>query len=156
MKRNIAIKVATTAAVAAISFGCFAGCTKKKETSQIASAKLVRNDHAVETIVDLSDGYSCEFTQGAVYVYDQEKHEDVPEVAIGIALSEKSYNDCIEMSKNDKNCKEINDGILYTDGYSMIYVCKVGDDAFFGIFAEDVNTAEMKNIINRISTSPEC
>ena len=52
--------------------------------------------------------------------------------------------------------KEINDGIMYTDGYSMIYVCKVGDDAFFGIFAEDVNAAEMQNIINRISTSPEC
>ena len=156
MKRNVAITLVTTAAIAAISLGCFAGCSKKKEASQIASAKLFRNDHAVETTVDLSDGYSCEFTQGAVYVYDQEKNEDIPEVAIGIALSEKSYNDCLEMAQNDKHSKEINDGIMYTDGYSMIYVCKVGDDAFFGIFAEDVNAAEMQDIINRISTSPEC
>ena len=155
MKRTIAISVVTSVAVTAIALGCFAGCTKKKDPSQIASARLVRNDHAVETTVDLSDGYSCEFTSGAVYVYDQEKTEETSEVAIGIALSEKSYNDCLEMSKNDKNHKEINDGVMYTDGYSTIYVYQVGDDAFFGIFADNVNQFEMLNLIGRITTSPE-
>ena len=152
MKRNVAITLVTTAAIAAISLGCFAGCSKKKEASQIASAKLFRNDHAVEATVDLSDGYSCEFTRGAIYLFDK---SDGDAVAIAMTLEQDAYDDYAAAAGSASDRKDINGGVMFSADGKTIYICTVGDSAYFAIFADKATTAQMEKYIARFNVVPE-
>lgn len=153
MKRTIAIAATTAIVTAAISIACFAGCAKKSG-KQTASAFLDQEGTPVEATVDLSKGYSCDIARGAVYLYDKENKEGVDAVAIGIILDEEVYNDYLKASKNDEEAKEINGGVMYQADGEMIFITKVSDNAYFGIFAQDTTASKMEKIVERFEVAP--
>ena len=155
MKRTIATVVTTAIVTAAISIACFAGCSKKSN-KQTATAYLNQEGPTIEATVDLSKGYSCDFARGAIYLYDQENNEGVEAVALGITLSEEVYNDYLNESKMaDANAKDFNGGVMYKADDQMVFITKVGEDAFFGVFADDATPSQMENLVNRFSVAPE-
>ena len=156
MKRTIASTLAALALTVGLAFACIAGCAKKNDqTRQTATAYLNQAGNAITATVDLSNGYSCDFARGAIYLYDQENKEGVPSVAMGIAINEDVYNDHIKASKEAKDSTEIKDGVMYSADGRMIYIRKVGDAGFFGVFAEHASPAQMENLISRFEVAPE-
>ena len=155
MEKKIAIALTVIVAVSCIAIVCFAGCTKKNEpVRQSASAYLDQTENKVEARVDLSDGYSCEFAQGAVYLFDQEINESAKEVAIGITLEEDVYNDYLAHSQEDANRKEINGGIMFSTESQTIFIQTVGDSAYFAVFADNVTMSQMESIAARFTVTP--
>ena len=73
MKKTIATALTAIIALTILGIACFAGCAKKSEpVKQYSSAYLNGENGVVITTVDLTDGYSCEFSTGSVYLYDKE------------------------------------------------------------------------------------
>jgi hypothetical protein len=151
MKKTIATALTAIIATATIVIACFAGCAKKNETvRQYASANLRTENAIIETTVDLTDGYSCEFTSGAVYLYDK----DANNTAIAISLEQDTYEDYASHSQAASDCKALNGGVMFTEDNQMIYICKVGESGFFGIFAEGANASQMESIVTRFTVEP--
>ena len=150
MKRTIATAVITAVVTAAIAIACFAGCAKKS-VKQTATAYLDQDENTVVATIDLSDGYSCEFSRGAVYLSNQEEKP----VAIGLTLMQDVYEDYLKAAKADANSKEINGGIMYQADGEMIFLQTVGGSAYFGIFADNVTSAQMEQIVARFTVEPE-
>ena len=155
MKKTIATAVITAVTTAAIAVGCFAGCAKKNDNKQTASAYLDQDGNTIETTVDLSDGYSCDFVRGAVYLYDQEDKEDVEAVALGITLEEEVYSDYLKAAEKDTNKREFNGGLMFQEDNTMIYITKVSTDSYFGVFAENATSAQMEKYVSRFTVAPE-
>ena len=154
MKRTIATAVITAIVTAAIAATCFAGCAKKS-VKQTASAYLSQEGNTVTATVDLTDGYSCDFARGAVYLYDQENKEGVDAVAIGITLGQEVYEDYLAEAKADANSKEIAGGIMYQADGQMNWIRTAGDSAYFGVFAENATPAQMEKLVERFEVAPE-
>ena len=149
MKKTIATAVITAVTTAAIAVGCFAGCARK-DSKQTASAYLDQEGKSIEATVDISDGYSCDFARGAVYLYDQENKEGVEAVAMGISLG-----DYLKTAEADANKKELNGGLMFQADNTMIYITKVSTDSYFGIFADNVTSAQMEKYVSRFTVAPE-
>ena len=150
MKKTIATALTAIIATVVLATACFAGCAKKSEpVRQYASATLRTENSEFITTVDLSDGYSCEFTSGAVYLYDK----DAKNVAIAISLEQDTYEDYASHAQAASDCKEFKGGVMFTEDNQMIYICKVGDSAFFGIFAEGANASQMESIVTRFDVT---
>ncbi len=157
MKNNTVIAIALTsvAVTASIGFACLAGCAKKT-TKQTAVGYLDQEETTpIVTTVDTTDGYSCEFVRGAIYLYDEEVHEDTAAVAMGISLPKDVFEDYIQEAETDPNHKIIKDGVMYSSDGQMVYLVKVSDTSYFGVFADNVNTNEMEKIIDRITVKPD-
>lgn len=148
MKKTMATTLTAIIVTAAISIACFAGCAKKSEpVKQYASAYLAAEDGNITATVDLSDGYSCEFATGAVYLYDK----DANNAAIGITLEQDLYEDYISRSQKASDRKELNGGIMFSEDDQMIYICDAGDSAHFAILADGVNASQMESIAARFT-----
>lgn len=156
MKKTIAIALTAIIVTTGIAIACFAGCAKKKEpVVHTTKAYLNQSGTVVEATVDLTDGYSCEFARGAVYLYDQENKEGVPAAAMVVTLEEETYNDYVKASKKADDSKEFKGGIVYSEDGQTVYISKAGDSAYFAIFAEKATADQMENFINRINVVPE-
>ena len=153
MKRTIVTAVTTAIVTAAIAIACFAGCAKKS-VKQTATAYLNQEGNTITATVDLSDGYSCEFARGAIYLYDQEIKDGVESVVIATTLDEEVFNDYLATAESAADRKDINGGVMYSADGEMIWLCKVGDSAYFGIFAENATAAQMEKYIARFSVVP--
>lgn len=152
MKKTIATALTAIIALTILGIACFAGCAKKSEpVRQYASATLRTENSEIITTVDLSDGYSCEFSTGAVYLYDK----DAKNVAIAISLEQDTYEDYASHAQAAPDCKAFKDGVMYLEDNTMVYVCKVDDSAFFGIFAEGADASQMESIVTRFDTTTE-
>ena len=152
MKKTIATALTAIIATATIATACFAGCAKKSEqVKQYATAYLNAENSVVTTKVDLNDGCSCEFSTGAVYLYDK----DAKNVAIAISLEQDTYEDYASHAQAAPDCKAFKDGVMYLEDNTMVYVCKVDDSAFFGIFAEGADASQMESIVTRFDTTTE-
>ena len=117
---------------------------------QTATAHLDQEGTTVDVCVDLSDGWSCEFARGAVYLYEGENEA----VAIGETLATDVYEDYIKGAKDQENFKEIENGVAYTDGNGQsIYCFSVEDKAYFLINV--TKGADAEAIFNRIQVSLE-
>ena len=151
MKKTIATALTAIIATSAIAIACFAGCAKKSEpVKQYASAYLAAENCNITTTVDLTDGYSCEFAAGAVYLYDK----DAKNTAIAMTLEHDTYEDYKSHAQAASDSKELNGGVMYTDYDQMIYICEVGNAAYFGIFAEGANASQMESIVARFTVEP--
>jgi hypothetical protein len=42
---------------------------------------------------------------------------------------------------------------MYKEDNAMVYICKVGDSEFFGIFAEGANASQMESIVTRFDVT---
>ncbi|MBR2549363.1 MAG: hypothetical protein IKE92_04985 [Clostridiales bacterium] len=150
MKKTIATALTAIIATVVLATACFAGCAKKSEpVKQYSSAYLDGENGVVVTTVDLSDGYSCEFSRGAVYLYDK----DANNAAIAITLDQDVYEDYVSHSQAASDCKEFKGGLMYKEDNAMVYICKVGDSEFFGIFAEGANASQMESIVTRFDVT---
>jgi hypothetical protein len=150
MKKTILTAI-TTAIVTAIAIACFAGCSKQS-VKQTATAYLDQEGNTVTATVDLSDGYSCEFTRGAIYLCDR---NDADAVAIAMTLEKDTYDDYAAAAGSASDRKDINGGVMYSADGQYIYICKVGDSAYFGIFADKATSAQMEKYIARFDVVPE-
>ena len=150
MKRTILTAI-TPAIVTAIAIACFAGCSKQS-VKQTATAYLDQEGNTVTATVDLSDGYSCEFTRGAIYLFDK---SDGDAVAIAMTLEQDAYDDYAAAAGSASDRKDINGGVMFSADGKTIYICTVGDSAYFAIFADKATTAQMEKYIARFNVVPE-
>lgn len=146
MKKTIVTAITAIAVTAAISIACFAGCAKKSEpVRQFASARLYQDENVITTKVELTDGYSCDFSEGAVYLDDK----DGKSVALGLTLDQELYEEYAAHSQEASDRKELNGGVMYKADNTMIYIITVGDNGYFGIFADGADAAQMEAIVAR-------
>jgi hypothetical protein len=150
MKKTIATIAITAITTVVIAAACFAGCAKKS-VKQTASAYLNQEDNTITATVDLTDGYSCDFARGAVYLEDDKGNS----VAMGLTLGQDVYEEHVEAAKADANSKEIAGGVMYQGDGEMVFVKTVGDSAYFGIFAQNATPAQMEKLVERITVAPE-
>ena len=154
MKKTIAITATTILTASVIGLSCFVGCAeKKKAEKQTVSAYLDQIGNTVEATVDLSDGYSCEFSRGAIYIYDDSSKENAK--AIGMTLDKAVYDEYLVDAQNDANHKDVKDGVIFKIGDQVGYIRTVGDDAYFAIFSNTVNADQMEQIADRIELTAE-
>ena len=149
MKKTIATIAITAITTVVIAAACFAGCAKKS-VKQTASAYLDQEDNTITATVDLTDGYSCDFARGAVYLQDEKGNE----VAMGLTLGQDVYEE-YAAANADANSKEIAGGVMYQGDGEMVFVKTVGDSAYFGIFAQNATPAQMDKLIERFAVAPE-
>lgn len=154
MKRTIVTAITTAIVTAAIAIACFAGCAKKS-VKQTATAYLDQEGNTVTATVDLSDGYSCEFARGAIYLYDRENKDGVEAVVIAMTLDEEVFNGDLAAAESAADRKDVNGGVMYSADGEMIWLCKVGDSAYFKICAENATATQMEKYIARFSVVPE-
>ena len=150
MKKTIATIAITAITTVVIAAACFAGCAKKS-VKQTASAYLDQEDNTITATVDLTDGYSCDFARGAVYLQDEKGNE----VAMGLTLGQDVYEEYAAAAKADATSKEIAGGVMYQGDGEMVFVKTVGDSAYFGIFAQNATPAQMEKLVERITVAPE-
>jgi len=150
MKKTIATIAITAITTVVIAAACFAGCAKKS-VKQTASAYLDQEDNTITATVDLTDGYSCDFARGAVYLQDEKGNE----VAMGLTLGQDLYEEYAAAAKEDANSKEIDGGVMYQRDGEMIFVKTVGNSAYFGVFAQNATPAQMEKLVERITVAPE-
>ena len=130
MKRTIC---ALLAALIALSL---AACGTGTGGKQTASAYLDQSgDAAVEVTVDLSGGWSVEFTRGAAYLYDGEIREGKESAAMLITLDRDLYDERMAHAAEDGNRKEANGGVYYTRDGAKTYLASVSGAAFVQITA---------------------
>ena len=134
--------------------GYFADCSAKTDASQKVSAYLDQEYNEIQATIDLSGGYSCELTRGAVFLYDGEVHDETKPVAIAITIDEDAYDDYLAQAVADTDHRSFANGLIFEGDDSIMYICRVGDNAYFAIFAEDSNTAEMESIAGRFELTP--
>ncbi len=151
---TIAVTGIVSAAVIGLAFN--AGFSaNNKNTKQTASARLNHEGVVVDTTVDVSDGYSCDFAKGAVYLYDDASKDDSNLVAIAMTLDKDVYDEYAVTAFSDSNRQKVNDGVVFNDEGQTGYICPVGDSAYFAIFSETATRDEMVEIANRFTVAPE-
>ena len=150
MKKTIATIAITAITTVVIAAACFAGCARKS-VKQTASAYLDQDENTVTATVDLTDGYSCDFARGAVYLNDDKDNA----IATGITLDKEVFDEYAAAAKADANSKEIGGGVMFQRDGQMIFVKTVGDSAYFGIFAENATPAQMEKLVERFAVALE-
>ena len=155
MKKTIATATATAIVTAVITIACFAGCAKKETTKSTATAYLHQDETVSVATVDLSDGYSVEFTRGAIYLYDKEVEENTEAVAIGIVLEQEAYDNYLKAAQASANKKEISGGIIYESDSGLMFVRTANDSVNFCLFAENATQALLEKYAARFELAPE-
>lgn len=151
MFKVFAVSSVSVMAAGILALGYFADCSTTTDNYQNVSAYLDQEGNTIAATVDLRGGYSCEFTKGAVYLYDEEVFDDTDPVAIAITLDEDVYDVYLAKAVSDPTRRYTDNGIIFAGENNTIYICRVGNDAYFGIFAEDTTKAEMASIVSRFS-----
>lgn len=150
------IVVTSIVAVSVIGLAFNTACSaKKNKTVQTVSAYLDQDGIVVDTTVDISDGYSCDFARGAVYLYDSASQSDSNLVAIGMTLDKEVYDEYAGKAQADSSHREVKDGIIFDADGQTGYLCPVGDSAYFAIFSETASKDQMTEIANRFTVAPE-
>lgn len=100
------------------------------EGKQTVSSLLDQDENSVKVTIDLSDGWSAEFVQGAVYLYNGPADAENESVAMGLTLNEDVYLDYIA-ADDASDYKEENGIVSYTeeDG-TQDYFFEVDADEF--------------------------
>ena len=137
MKKSLSLIMALL--LAFMMVGC---STQESEDTapvkQTASAYLDQDGTTVTVTVDLSNGWSCEFVRGAVYLYDGEIVEGKAPVATGMTLEKDVYKDYMKGAKDKDNYTEIENGVSYTEDGSSYTCFSVDDKAYFLITTEQI------------------
>ena len=154
MLKIVTISLVSVMAAGILAIGYFADCSNTADNRQNASAYLDQEGNTITATVDLRGGYSCEFTRRAVYIYDEEVHDDTEPVAIAVTLDKDIYDVYLAKAVSDPNHRSFGGGLIFSGEYNMVYIRPVGDNAYFGIFAEDSSMAEMESIARRFALAP--
>ena len=123
------------------------------EGKQTASAYLDQNTdtNEVKVYVDLSDGWSAQFAEGAVYLYDGPADENKDATAIGLTLEREVYDEYIAGAEEKEGYRS-EDGItafLDEDG-TQYYAFNV--DEGYAYFLVDVNKeADGNAVVSRFA-----
>lgn len=137
--------------LAAVMVFALAACGSGDANSakQTASAYLDQDGNCVAVTVDLSGGWSVEFVRGAVYLYDGENTEGKESVATLITLDKEVYEEDLAEAMADKDHKEADDGVYYTDYAGRgAYLTALDDSAFILITA---GKADIEAIVARFA-----
>ena len=151
MLKIVTISLVSVMAAGILAIGYFADCSNTADNRQNASAYLDQEGNTITATVDLRGGYSCEFTRRTVYLYDEEIHDDTEPVAVAVTLDKDVYDVYLAKAVSDPNHRSFGSGLIFSGEYNMIYIRQVGDNAYFGIFAEDSNMSEMESIARRFA-----
>ena len=138
MKKAICL-IGSVALCAALLAGCGqSGApaeTAADAVKQSASAWLTAEDDEGRFLakVDLTGGYSVEFSSGAVYLYDQEIVDGETEsVAMAVSLSEEVYNEYMDEANQSDTYREVDGAyVAYVNGSDEdSYLVQVGENGF--------------------------
>jgi hypothetical protein len=126
-------------------------------TKQTATDDVEFNGKTVSVCVDVSDGWSVEFTTaGTVYLYDGEVTDDSVQIANGFLIDQKEYEENLaDYQANDKSFTEVGGGFIAEDGAR--YAFAVGEDVFYLIQVDtyDHPDADCDQIFSRFAVSVE-
>lgn len=116
--------------------------TTSSSIKQTAEAWLQEEDIKTAAKVDLSGGWSVEFTSGAIYLYDKEITSETESTAMLITLREEVYNEYLAEAEKSDTYKETDDYIYYEDIEinECKYLYKLGK-AYFLITVKDKENA---------------
>ena len=115
---------------------------------QTASAVLDPDAEAVITTVDLSGGWSIEFSLGAFYLYDGAAADGIMPDAIGLTLEQDVYEEYMAAARESETCREIEGGLCYEEDESTYYILAVGSSAYF--LLDVLDRADGDAILERI------
>ena len=145
MKKTICVLLAVVMVLALAA----CGSGKANGGKQTASACLDQDGSCVVVSVDLSGGWSVEFARGAAYLYDGEITEGKESVAMLLTLDKDVYEDHLARATADKNQKEADGGIYYTDdGNRAAYLVSLNDSAYILITAS--NKKDIEAVVSRV------
>ena len=119
--------------------GAFAGCSKQAPSSSEPEERsnIVKHSFDYEGVkcdveIDVSDGWSCDFGNLAVYLFNEEMTDESEAVSHGFPLSNEEYEERIKDIKEHLTWEEVGAGIIGVseDGRTE-YAYRVSDDLGF-------------------------
>ena len=134
MKKTLCLLLALALLTAT---GCGAGKTEPAPARQIAAARLDQEGNDINVTIDLSGGWSVEFTAGAFYLYDKSYEEGMEAAAIGVTLEREVFEEYCAEADASAGSRELEGARYYkADDGSDTYLIPVGDDAYLMLWVE--------------------
>lgn len=102
------------------------------EGRQVAIARLDQGGNEISVMIDLSGGWSVDFSSGAFYLYDGGYIEGKDAVAIGMTLEQEVFENYRAEAASSESYRQLEGSEYYAqeDG-TCSYLTRVGDDAYF-------------------------
>lgn len=125
--------------------GCGASGTKSVSTGkQTAAATFYLNDISADVSVDISGGWSIEFSTGAVYLYDGENDGQREAIAHGYIIDQAEYDENVTEYRDYESFTEVENGVKFSEGEggSNKYLFAVGNGLYYMIAANQDADAE--------------
>lgn len=111
--------------------GCGSGTGGSSK--QTATNDVDFNGTSVIVSIDVSDGWSVEFTaEGTVYLFDGEYSDDAIQIANGFLITQEEYeSELASYQDSDDSFSEVGGGFIAEDGSRYLFY--VGGDVFYKI-----------------------
>ena len=149
------IKAVITAVVgvigSAVLLGSFAGCSMFKE-KELVTNYIEGNNHTTSVQLDVSDGWSCQKSNGMVLIYDHDCNTNNTITATTKTIDKATYERAKSASKRDLFSQEYNGGVIYKVQATgdMIFICQTGD-SYVGVTAKHSSPEMMKKIVSHLT-----
>ena len=152
MKKLFAILASMTLALCVLA-GCAAG---GGSDASVASTEVDFNGSTVKVEVDVSDGWSAEFTEvGTVYLYNvAEPADDATQIANAFIIDQAEYeSNLTDYQGSDPSFTEIENGFTAEDGMRCLY--HVDGDVYYLIQVDsyDYPDANPEEIFSRFTVT---
>lgn len=128
---------------------------EKTPHKQTAQAYLDQEkEKAINITIDLSGGWSVEFSRGAAYIYKGSVSESEESDAMLITLDPVVYSEYEAQAMADEGHKEADGGIYFQrDGHVGAYITSLSDTAY--VLVTTKNEADIETVVSRLTMSLE-
>ena len=155
MSKKLIGAVSALLLAAGVLVGCAAG--GGSNVKQTAAITYEVDGTRVIVSVDVSDGYSAEFTSGGVvYLYKGENSADNKACAYGYLTSKEEYETIIAENQGKEGFEEVGAGVIYNaDGVSDNFAFYVGEEQYYMIAVESDSGVDADSVFNRFDVHIE-
>ena len=135
----------------AVLLGSFAGCSMMKE-KELVTNYIEGSNHTTSVQLDVSDGWTCQKSNGQVLIYDHDYNANKTVTATTKTIDKATFDRAKSASNRDLFRQEYNGGIIYKVQATgeMIYICQTGD-SFVGVTAKHSSPEQMKKIVSHLT-----
>ena len=135
----------------------FAAASMAAETEpvrQTATAVAELDGEQALVTVDITGGWSVEFSTGAVYLFDGENDGMKEAVAYGYLIDQAEYDENVEEYKDYESFTELENGVTFSEdeGGSNKYLFEIGDGLYYMVAADP--DADADDIFSRFTATP--
>jgi hypothetical protein len=152
MKRIVGLLASITLVLCVLA-GCGAS---GGSAAQVASTEVDFNGATVKVDVDVSGGWSAEFTEvGTVYLYNVENPgDDATQIANAYIIDQAEYDENVTEYKDYESFTEVENGVKFSEeeGGSNKYLFAVGNGLYYMIAANQ--DADAESIYARFEVKP--